>query len=111
VTLFGIFLTPVFFSVILGLSETRLFMSAGARWVGSALMGGMLGLAMGFLLARLGVAGWSWALGIGGCAGVLAALAAVGVHVTVARRLTGFDGQGDLPGGADPPWPLGGGPP
>ena len=29
VTLFGIFLTPVFFYVIYGLSETRLFMSAG----------------------------------------------------------------------------------
>ena len=36
VTLFGIFLTPVFFSVILGLSETSLFASAATRWVGSA---------------------------------------------------------------------------
>ena len=35
VTLFGIFLTPVFFSVILGLSETSLFASAATRWVGS----------------------------------------------------------------------------
>ncbi len=69
VTLFGIFLTPVFFSVILGLSETRLFMSAGIRWVGSTLLGGLSGMGMGYLLARLHVVQWSWALWVGGLAG------------------------------------------
>ena len=43
VTLFGIFLTPVFFYVIQGLGETRLFAAAATRWVGSALLGGLLG--------------------------------------------------------------------
>ncbi len=44
VTLFGIFLTPVFFSVIQGLSETRLFSAQTTRWVGSTLVGGAMGL-------------------------------------------------------------------
>ena len=39
VTLFGIFLTPVFFYVIQGLGETRLFSAATARWVGSTAAG------------------------------------------------------------------------
>ena len=56
VTLFGIFLTPVFFYVIQGLSETRLFSAASTRWIGSAVLGGLVGLATGYLLARLGVA-------------------------------------------------------
>ena len=38
VTLFGIFLTPVFFYVIYGLSETRLFMAVATQWIGSALL-------------------------------------------------------------------------
>ena len=37
VTLFGIFLTPVFFYVIQRLSETRLFTAEATRWVGSAI--------------------------------------------------------------------------
>ena len=39
VTLFGIFLTPVFFYVIQGLGETPLFTAAATRWVGSTLLG------------------------------------------------------------------------
>jgi multidrug efflux pump len=42
VTLFGIFLTPVFFYVIQGASELRLFTAATTRWAGSALVGGLL---------------------------------------------------------------------
>jgi multidrug efflux pump len=83
VTLFGIFLTPVFFSVILGLSETSLFASAAVRWIGSALVSGLAGSGMGFLFARLArasVGRMYWALGIGGAAGVLAALVALGIH-------------------------------
>ena len=53
VTLFGIFLTPVFFSVILGLSETSLFARAATRWVGSTLVSGLAGSGMGFVFARL----------------------------------------------------------
>jgi multidrug efflux pump len=74
VTLFGIFLTPVFFYVIQRLSETRLFTAALTRWVGSALAGGLLGLAVAFLLAQLGVVRLRWALAVGGSVGVAAAV-------------------------------------
>jgi multidrug efflux pump len=87
VTLFGIFLTPVFFYVIQGLSETRLFAAASTRWIGSAVLGGLVGLASGYLLARLGVARLSWALGIGGMAGALGGLAVLGVHRQISPRL------------------------
>jgi multidrug efflux pump len=83
VTLFGIFLTPVFFSVILGFSETSLFASAAVRWVGSAVVSGLAGSGMGFLFARLaraGVGRMYGAIGLGGSAGVLAALVALGIH-------------------------------
>jgi multidrug efflux pump len=53
VTLFGIFLTPVFFYVLQGMSEWRFFTSAVARRVGSPLMGALTGFAVGFLLSRL----------------------------------------------------------
>ncbi|HEY7427815.1 MAG TPA: efflux RND transporter permease subunit, partial [Gemmataceae bacterium] len=55
VTLFGIFLTPVFFSVITWLGETRLLSAVSSRWVGSGLVGGLLGGLVGYLLAKLGV--------------------------------------------------------
>ena len=54
VTLFGIFLTPVFFYVIQGLSETRLFSAQATRWVGSTLVGGLAGWGIGYLLAPAG---------------------------------------------------------
>ena len=86
VTLFGIFLTPVFFYVIQGLSETRLFTAASTRWIGSAVLGGLVGLASGYLLARLGVARQSWALAIGGIAGTLGGFAVLGVHRQIMPR-------------------------
>src|SRR5579883_1650263 len=55
VTLFGIFLTPVFFSVIAWLGETRLLTNPTILWLGSALAGGLLGGVMGYLLAKLGI--------------------------------------------------------
>jgi multidrug efflux pump len=80
VTLFGIFLTPVFFSVIQGLGEKRLFTIETTRWIGSATISGLMGLAFGFLLAQLGVLRLSWALAICGPTGILAALALLGFH-------------------------------
>ena len=81
VTLFGIFLTPVFFSVIQGLSETRMFTAVATRWAGSTLLSGLAGLGIGFdaRAARcrsivVGVAGSAAA------AGCLAALAVLGLH-------------------------------
>jgi multidrug efflux pump len=55
VTLFGVFLTPVFFYVIRRLGDTPLFAASATRWAGSALLGGLLGVAVGLLLSRLGV--------------------------------------------------------
>jgi multidrug efflux pump len=86
VTLFGIFLTPVFYSVIQGLSETRLFMTASARWIGSTLISGLFGMAMSFLLERLGVVRSPWALSLGAVTGVLAALAVLAIHLLLATK-------------------------
>jgi len=85
VTLFGIFLTPVFFYVIQGVGETRLFTGALIQFVGSCLIGGLLGAATGFLLGKLGVFLLPWAAIVGGVAGVLGVLAALGVHRTIRR--------------------------
>jgi multidrug efflux pump len=74
VTLFGVFLTPVFFYVIQWFVETRLFAAAATRWGGSALMGGLLGLAIGFLLARVGVGRLPGSAAVGAAAGAVLAL-------------------------------------
>jgi multidrug efflux pump len=58
VTFFGILLTPVFFYVIQGCSELRFFTSATVQWIGSSLVGGLSGTAVGYLLARIGYARW-----------------------------------------------------
>jgi multidrug efflux pump len=86
VTLFGIFLTPVFFSVIVGLSETRLFAAETTRRFGSAILSGSVGLGIGFLLGRLGLADTAWAMGTCGCAGVLVVLAILEIHRRVRPR-------------------------
>jgi multidrug efflux pump len=86
VTLFGIFLTPIFFSVIQGLSETRVFTAAATRWVGSTMLAGLAGLFIGFMLAKLGVVRLSWGLEAGGSAGCLAALAVLGIHRMIQRQ-------------------------
>ena len=80
VTLFGIFLTPVFFYVIQRLSETRVFTSESMRWIGSSVISGLLGLWTGYLLAQLGVFPLARALLLCGAAGVLLALAVLGIH-------------------------------
>ncbi len=81
VTLFGIFLTPVFFYVIRELGTARLFQAIAATgWLGSTVLGGILGLACGYLLATLGIVPLPWALFVGTCAGVVAVLAAFGVR-------------------------------
>src|SRR5262249_56206595 len=69
VTLFGIFLTPVFFCVVQGFSETRLFAALPTRWLGAAGGGAALGAAAGLLLGVLGVVREPWGPLVGGCAG------------------------------------------
>ncbi len=80
VTLFGVFLTPVFFFVILGLGETSLFSGDTARRVLSGTMGGLLGLTCGYLLAKLGVGSLYRDSAAGAAAGLMIALAAVEAH-------------------------------
>ena len=85
VTLFGIFLTPVFFYVIQGIGEARLFSGAPIQWLLSCLTGGGVGAATGYLVARLGIVGMLSAVVIGAAAGVLAVLAARGIRRTLTR--------------------------
>jgi multidrug efflux pump len=80
VTLFGVFLTPVFFYVIQGFGETKLLARPQTRLVLSCALGSLLGVAGGYLLARIDLVELAWALPVGGCAGLLGVLAVVGIH-------------------------------
>jgi len=89
VTLFGIFLTPVFFYVIRELGATHLFRAVATGRLASAFLGGWLGLAGGYLLARLGIVAMLWALPLGVAAGVLLVLAVVGLHRQIGQGRPG----------------------
>jgi multidrug efflux pump len=75
VTMFGVFLTPVFFFVIQGFGESRWFSGPRVRKVASLLLGGVLGLAVGFFLGKLGRVHLFWGPIVGTAAGVLLVLA------------------------------------
>jgi multidrug efflux pump len=83
VTLFGIFLTPVFFHVIQGLGDRPFF--ATGRWlrVASPAAGGLLGLLVGFLLAGIGVGTLPWGPIVGACAGALLVPVVIGIHQAI----------------------------
>jgi multidrug efflux pump len=84
VTLFGIFLTPVFFYVIQGFGEVRLFaVHPVIRWISSCVFGAIIGLGGGYLLASVHIVRLGWALAIGPGLGVLAVLAVLGIHRTI----------------------------
>jgi multidrug efflux pump len=85
VTLVGVLLTPVFFYVIQGASESKLFAGAAMQWVISISLGGLMGAAVGFSLSQIGVGSPLWAPIAGGCAGVPIALLVREVH----RRMAG----------------------
>jgi multidrug efflux pump len=80
VTLFGIFLTPIFYSVIQALSETRMFTAVASRWAGSTLLAGLAGMGLGAMFAQLGIVRLSWGVQAGGAVGCLAALAVLSLH-------------------------------
>jgi multidrug efflux pump len=80
VTLFGIFLTPVFFYVIQGLGESQLLTAERTRWIGSIFAGGTLGLTSGFLLSQLGLFHVRTACFVGSAAGILIALVMLEIH-------------------------------
>jgi multidrug efflux pump len=96
VTLFGIFLTPVFFSVIQGLGESKPFAPFRDSVAISSALGVLLGLVGGYLLARLEALPLLWALPIGGFAGFFGVLAVVGIH-HLSGHGTGAKGQEDQP--------------
>jgi multidrug efflux pump len=93
VTLFGIFLTPVFFDLIERAVESRLFHSSTVRWVGSAVAGGVCGFATGLLLARMGVGRMPAAAVAGAAIGTVSALVVPAywqwVRLAVQRRAGG----------------------
>jgi multidrug efflux pump len=71
VTLLGVLLTPVFFYVIEGLSESRIMSSPIARSISSTMVGGGVGFIVGFLLAQLGVGRLPWGPLVGAAAGAI----------------------------------------
>jgi multidrug efflux pump len=71
VTLFGIFLTPVFFYVIQGLDESRFMTAERVRRVTTAVLGALLGGVIGFLLTALEAMQVRWAPLIGAAVGLL----------------------------------------
>lgn len=73
VTLFGIFLTPVFFYIIIGLGETRLFRLPEIQWVGSLILGAGAGLGLGFLGMKAGIPHLRWGLVAGMALGMMTA--------------------------------------
>jgi multidrug efflux pump len=75
VTLFGVFLTPVFFDLIQRGADAKVFAARARRWSGAALLGALLGVTTGHTLAGLGIGHHLWAEIIGGCVGAVLALA------------------------------------
>jgi multidrug efflux pump len=86
VTMFGIFMTPVFFYMIQGVDEAPLLAKHATRWALACVLGGLVGLAAGFLLAQMGVLQMVWALVIGAGAGVLGTMVVLGVHQAIGMR-------------------------
>jgi multidrug efflux pump len=87
VTLFGIFLTPVFFYVLQGLGDRRLFASGIGRRIGSPLLGGLSGFAVGFLLARIIHLPPVWEWAVGASTAILGALLLLALDRMARRQL------------------------
>jgi multidrug efflux pump len=80
VTVFGIFLTPVFFFVIEGLSESEFFMRPSVRRAGSVIACGSLGAIVGLLLGALEMVRPFWGAAAGAAIGTLIMLALLQFH-------------------------------
>jgi multidrug efflux pump len=87
VTLFGVFLTPVFFDLIQRALGSAALATRLARWGGSALLGGAVGLAAGYSLAKLGVGGLVEAPVAGAAGGALLALILPSLWQRVSERV------------------------
>jgi multidrug efflux pump subunit AcrB len=91
VTVFGIFLTPVFFYIIQGLSESRFFQSVQVKTVLSYSLGVGVGAVVGFVLSRLNLAlpqqlDPLWAVAVGAAAGALIVRGVIGFNVHIRTR-------------------------
>jgi multidrug efflux pump len=80
VTIFGIFLTPVFFYVIQGFGERKFFEAPQTQTAVSCALGVILGAGIGYILQRFGVVPMIWGELVGACVGLLGVLALRGVH-------------------------------
>jgi len=114
VTLFGIFLTPVFFYVLQGISETTLFRSARLRAILSLVTSGALGATAGFLITRLdatkSMVPWMvmpWASIVTGAAGMLLVRGVRGIRARLRSlpriRVRNENDQETSPGNGDLP--------
>jgi hydrophobe/amphiphile efflux-1 (HAE1) family protein len=86
VTLFGVFLTPVFFYVIEWMGESRMFASQTVRTIGSVFWGCLAGALVALLLWNLEF------VGVGG-AGVIGVVLAASITVLVQRTSHRWGGQ------------------
>ncbi len=98
VTAFGIFLTPVFFYVLQAIDEAPMFATHATRWTIACVLGGLTGLAAGFLLAQIGIVHLGWGVVVGPAGGVLATMSALGVHQALRARREVPEGLGVLAG-------------
>jgi multidrug efflux pump len=90
VTLFGIFLTPVFFYVIQTMGEASLFRKTAVQWAGSLTLGSVLGALSGFLLGKLEAFLLPWSAIVGACAGAVLVLGVLALH----QKIRGARGEG-----------------
>lgn len=86
VTLFGVVLTPVFFSVIERIGETRLLVSFGTRRIAPAIPGGIAGWLIGILLLRARIAHYPRTPAIAAVTGALGALVVVFLRRALQRK-------------------------
>jgi multidrug efflux pump len=86
VTLFGVFLTPLFFYCIEWLGERRAFRGAVRRRIASALFGQSAGLAVGWLVWKAGFPHLRWALTGGFLLGALVTAFIYHGHGLLRRR-------------------------
>src|SRR5262249_10817666 len=80
VTVFGVFLTPVFFYVIQGFGETKLFTAPRRGLIISYTFGFLLGATGGYMFGRLFDFPLEWAILVGGAAGLLGVMGVLGIH-------------------------------
>jgi multidrug efflux pump len=85
VTVFGIFLTPVFYFVIQRVGEKRVFANPVVQWTITALFGVGCGLVIGYELSELKIVSLPVGLWLGAALGALLVVAINGLHVGLRR--------------------------